>query len=158
MLLSKHAKTKIFEDINEAPFFSIIIDTIRDISKIDQMSIVFRYVKIIKSSENIPVDIKIFETFTGFYETHDHTASGLKQLIIKELEEKSISISKCVGQGYERANVMSGNYNGLQAKLKNREKNADYIHCASHNLNFVLNDAVNGISESVNFFEVVEYL
>lgn len=51
---------------------------------------------------------------------------------------------------------MSGNYNWLQAKLKDREKNTDYIHCTSHNLNFVLNDSVNGISESVNFFGVVK--
>lgn len=91
----------------------------------------------------------MFETFTGVYETHDHTASGLELLIIKELEEKSFSISKCAGQGYDGANAMSGNYNGLRAKLKNREKHADYImHCAGHNLNLVLNDTVNGIPAS----------
>jgi len=37
---------------------------------------------------------------------------------------------------------MSGVYNGLQKRICEREPNAVYVHCAAHNLNLVLKDAV----------------
>jgi len=37
---------------------------------------------------------------------------------------------------------MSGLYNGLQKRICEREPNAVYVHCAAHNLNLVLKDAV----------------
>ena len=50
---------------------------------------------------------------------------------------------------------MSGAYKGLQSKIVELEKNAQYVHCASHNLNLVMNDAVNGVPEAKSFFDTV---
>lgn len=50
---------------------------------------------------------------------------------------------------------MSGNYTGLQTRIKSKSPNADYIHCASHNLNLVLNDSVESIKEISVFYDVV---
>lgn len=65
-------------------------------------------------------------------------------------------MSKLRGQGYDGAANMSGVYSGVQARLKSKQKLATYIHCASHNLNLVLNDAMNSSTEVKTFFGLVE--
>nr|CAI5850426.1 unnamed protein product [Callosobruchus analis] len=36
---------------------------------------------------------------------------------------------------------MSGVYGGLQTLIKEHAPNADYVHCAAHAINLVLNNA-----------------
>lgn len=43
-MLATEVENKIFEDIRAAPFYTIILDTTQDICKIEQLSVVFRYV------------------------------------------------------------------------------------------------------------------
>jgi len=44
-------------------------------------------------------------------------------------------------QGYDVAAAMSGTFNGVQAIILEEYPTAIYIHCVSHSLNLVLNDA-----------------
>jgi len=60
-----------------APLYSIIIYTTQDISKKDQLSKVYRYIKINKNEKSEPIFIEIEEVFLGFSEVTDHTAAGL---------------------------------------------------------------------------------
>ena len=46
---------------------------------------------------------------------------------------------------------MSGVYSGVQARIREKEPLATYVHCAAHNLNLVLNDAVKHIPEMEQF-------
>ncbi len=50
---------------------------------------------------------------------------------------------------------MSGIYSGVQARTAAREPMAVYVHCASHNLNLIRNDAVK-IQEVRKFYETAE--
>ena len=69
---------------------------------------------------------------------------------------------KVRGQCYDVASVMSGSKGGCQKKLrdylesKGVETTIPFVHCASHNLNLVLNDAVEASIDSLNFFGTVE--
>nr|CAI5858469.1 unnamed protein product [Callosobruchus analis] len=54
------------------------------------------------------------------------------------------------------ANVMSGVYGGLQTLIKEHASNADYVHCAAHALNLVLNDAARHVREVSTFFDNLE--
>lgn len=74
--------------------------------------------------------------FTGFYCINDHTSFGLENFILNLLEEKNINLSKCRGQGYDGANVMSGVYNGLQARIIKKEPTALFVHCAQFKFSF----------------------
>nr|CAI5844357.1 unnamed protein product [Callosobruchus analis] len=47
---------------------------------------------------------------------------------------------------------MSGDFNGLQSKIKNIAPHALFTHCYAHKLNLVLSKACNGIKEVRIFF------
>ncbi|XP_043482137.1 zinc finger MYM-type protein 1-like [Leptopilina heterotoma] len=155
-LLSKTVKNKITNAIKEAPFFSIIMDTTQDITKVDQLSQIFRYVQIEKDQTGKPKKINVIESFLGFEKVDDQTAAGLVSKIITGIEAKGINIHKCRGQGYDGARVMSGIYTGVQKRILEKQDNATYVHCCAHNLNLVLNDSVEGISEVRNFYNWIE--
>jgi hypothetical protein len=92
----------------------------------------------------------------GFREIFDQSSEGLEKDILQSLNEKGLSLKKCRGQGYDGAAVMSGVYSGVQARILSIEKTAAYVHCAAHNLNLVLSDAVSGIVQVRNFFDTVQ--
>nr|CAI5870214.1 unnamed protein product [Callosobruchus analis] len=51
---------------------------------------------------------------------------------------------------------MSSVYGGLQTLIKELAPNADYVHCAAHALNLVLNDATRDVREVSTFFNNLE--
>jgi len=106
--------------------------------------------------EMIPITFEVKETFLGFYQLEDQSAAGMTKEVLAILDRLNISIQKCYGQGYDGASVMNGVYNGVQTKIKNIQKNAEYVHCASHNLNLVVNDVVRGCSEISRFFDTLQ--
>jgi hypothetical protein len=129
-------------EIFKCPFYSIICDTTQDITKQDQLSIVIRYVTEELDSNGIPCSLNINERIMGFTNITDQCAKGIEDAIMKSFEVNNIQINKCRGQGYDGASVMSGVHNDLQKRICEREPNAVYVHCAAHNLNLVLKDAV----------------
>ncbi|XP_060846403.1 zinc finger MYM-type protein 1-like [Rhopalosiphum padi] len=155
-LISNKVENELILNIKEAPFFSIIIDTTQDISKVDQLSEIYRYCVIEKDEYGNPKNVCVKETFLAFHEVVDQSASSLSKLILQNIEKKGLSIGKCRGQGYDGAANMSGMYNGLQKRIKDIEPSAAYVHCSAHNLNLVVNDAVKEITEMEIFFDVVQ--
>nr|CAI5852959.1 unnamed protein product [Callosobruchus analis] len=109
-LLGTTVRNNIISEIKKAPFLTIILDTTQDLSKIDQLSVVFRYISVTENDDN----------------------------------------------GYDGANVMPGVYGGLQTLIKEHAPNADYVHCAAHALNLVLNDAAGHVREVSTFFDNLE--
>ena len=155
-LLGTTVRNNIISEIKKAPFLTIILDTTQDLSKIDQLSVVFRYISVTENDDNVPKEIKICESFLGFIAVTDCSAAGLKTDILNLTKEYGIDLTKCRGQGYDGANVMSGVYGGLQTLIKEHAPNADYVHCAAHALNLVLNDAARHVREVSTFFDNLE--
>lgn len=151
--LGEKLRIELISKINSSPFYSIMLDTTQDITKIDQLSIIIRHVCIIRNENQHPINFNISETFLGFYDLKDHSAEGMTDQVMNILREMNIPIQKCYGQGYDGASVMSGVYNGVQSRIKRIQPHAEYVHCASHNLNLVVNDCVSGCSEVSSFFE-----
>ena len=115
-------------EIKSAPFFSIIMDTTQDISKKDQCSHVYRYV-FIERNDDIATDILTREAFWGFEETLETSAAALETKILDNITSNGFDLKKCRGQGYDGAANMSG----VQARMKEIEPLATYVHCAAHN-------------------------
>ena len=143
-------------ELQSARFFAIILDTMQDVSKKDQLGKVFRYVKIAYHDDGTPHELQVIEAFTSFTEVEDSSAIGLHKLITNSIQEKGLDIKNFRGQGYDGAAVMSGKYSGLQKKIQDVAPHAYYVHCASHNLNLVLKDAMEGVTETRQFYDTIE--
>lgn len=162
--MSSHLQGKLLQKINNAPFFSLIIDTTQDLSKKDQMSFVIRYASFTEPEVQEGLEkencrqIKIEEVFLGFLQVRDPTASGLATLVLDHLQKLGLDFKKCRGQGYDGAAVMSGAYLGVQKRLREKEGLAVYVHCTAHNLNLVINDAVRSVREVANYFSALQDL
>lgn len=86
-------------------------------------------------------------------------AAGLTEKIISCLEKYGLEYKKNrVGQGYDRAAVMSGVNSGVQARIKAVAKHAFYVHCSAHCLNLVILDSVKNVPDAGNFFSLLEQL
>lgn len=157
-VLVQKVEKALINEIVTAPFYSIIFDTTQDIAKTDQLCELYRYCVIEKDENGTPRALVIKETFLGFHEVKDQTASEISKQIIKSIDDKNISLHKCRGQGYDGANNMKGTYGGVQKLIRDIEPNAVYVHCAAHNLNLVVNDAVKEVTEMQTFFETVQQI
>lgn len=144
-LVESEIKKNIISDISSAPFFSLILDSTQDVSKVYQVSTIYRYVHIEKDKLGIPKSIEIKEDFIRFSEAEGGTGEAMEEQTIEIFKENGLDIDKFRGIGLDGAASMSGKHNGLQARLRKRQKKAKYVHCASHNLNLVVNDSVKNI-------------
>ena len=65
-------------------------------------------------------------------------------------------LKKLITQTYDGAAVMSGELNGVQAKVKDSAPDAIFIHCLAHKLNLVLIQAALHIQNAIYFFQPLE--
>ncbi|XP_047146311.1 zinc finger MYM-type protein 1-like [Hydra vulgaris] len=115
----------ILTKIKEAKYFAVSVDSTPDISHVDQLTIIFRYM-----TSKGPV-----ERFVTFIPIEEHTGEGLATKLLDFMENTGISIKDCRGQSYDNAANMSGRFNGMQAKIKEHNNLAEYIPCCAHSLN-----------------------
>jgi len=145
-LLSKKTLAQVIHEINKAGYFSISVDSTPDMSHVDQLAVIVRYV----------LDGKPIERFLTFIDIHSHTDANLAATLLRFFSENSIDISKCRGQTYDNASNMSGQYKGMQAKIKEVCPRAEFVPCAAHSLNLVGQSAVNFCVDAVSFFGIVQ--
>ena len=105
-------------ELQSAPFFPIILDTTQDVSKKDQLSVVFCYVKIDYHDDGTPSELKVVEAFTSFIEVENSSAIGLHKLITNSIQQKRLDIKNCRRQGYDGAAVMGEKYSSLHKKIQ----------------------------------------
>nr|CAI5833699.1 unnamed protein product [Callosobruchus analis] len=124
--ISSVVKHKIQEELRSTAFFSWQIDETTDIACKSQLSVIFRYV----------IGGDIVERFVGFYDVSSgKNAESLYQLLVTEFQEFDLK-HKLIAQTYDGAAVMSGDFSGLQSKIKNIAPHALFTHCCAHKLNF----------------------
>ena len=147
--MGKTVQKSIVDEIKQANYFALIVDSTPDASHTDQLTIIIRYVDL---------DQKIQERFICFISIEHHDATYLEKTILSALSELGLNINNCRGQTYDNAANMSGIYNGLQAKIKCYSKNAEFVPCAGHSLNLVGNTAAECSSKAIRFFDFIQNL
>lgn len=151
-ILATDLRRTICNDIKSSCFFSVILDSTQDITKKDQVSLVIRYTKV--DFEQKIVEVK--ESFLGFFVLKKHGAADYSNLLLELLSKYELNISKCRGQGYDGAAVMSGSFSGLQKRICEIVPNATFMHCCSHNINLIICDAAKSSRKVQSFFEIVQ--
>ena len=104
----------------------------------------------------MPLELKVVQEFALFIEIEHSFAIGLHKLITNSMQPKGLDIKNCRGQGYHGAAVTSRKYSGLHKKIQDVAPRAYYVHCASQNLNLVLKDAIEPVTEIYQFCDTIE--
>lgn len=148
-IMGTKIKNYILDIAREAKYFSIILDSTTDISHVEQITVVIRFVILSK-------EVTISENFLGFFPITDCTGEGLFNFITNELNSMNLDINNLRGQGYDNGSNMKGKNIGLQKKILNINPRALFVPCAAHTLNLVICDAANVTHETVGFFGLVQ--
>ena len=98
------------------------------------------------------------ERFVKFIRTRGHTGHLLADLLFEFIEDNGISLKDFRPQSYENASSMSGKYKGMQAIIKERNHQAEYIRCVAHFLNLVGKCAAECCQSVIRFFMLVQGL
>ena len=138
----------ILDELKASKYFSVSVDSTPDISHVDQLTCILRYVR-----PSGPV-----ERFVAFLDMQGHTGKVLAESLRGFLTRHEVNIADCWGQSYDNASNMSGKYNGMQAVIHRKCPLAEYVPCAAHSLNLVGQSAVSCCLESVGFFGFVQGL
>ena len=111
-VLGKKVKHLILEEIKVAKYFSILLDSTPDVSHIDQMALIVRYVKVDCS------EVQIKEFFLNFFPLHRKNADKITKCILNELQQNGLDIMMCRGQAYDNASTIARIHSGVQCRIK----------------------------------------
>ncbi|KZS05229.1 Uncharacterized protein APZ42_031658 [Daphnia magna] len=140
----------IISEIQEARFFSVSIDSTPDLTHVDQLSMIIRYVSVTSHEAT--------ERLLSFIPIESHTGEYLANIILKFFENQKIDIKNVRGQPYDNAANMSGRYNDVKAKIIEKNPLAFNIPCTAHSLNLAGVCAAESCFETTRFFGIVQQL
>lgn len=138
----------IVKELKSAKYYSISVDSTPDLSHVDQLTFIVRYVK----------DGQPIERFLQFLPMDEHNAQYIADTILKFFESLDIPTKDYRGQSYDNASNMSGKYAGVQSRIKEVYEFAIYVPSAAHSLNLVGVQAAECVTEAVTFFQFVQKL
>jgi hypothetical protein len=149
-LLAEEVSNRVIAQIHHAKMFSVIADTTPDVSHVDQLSVVARYVDKDGNPQERLIDIK---------EIHDKTGEGHAQGILSSLNEKSIDTDNTVFQSYDYTSSMSGIFKGCQAKMKEHlGRDVPYFPCLAHRFNTTVEHSCEASVAVCKMFEILQEL
>ena len=110
-IMAKIVRSKICSSVKQAGFYSVLADETKDLSKIEQLAIVVRYVDV--GSEKAIIK----EHFLTYVETSSLNAESLSQYILDTLKTYNLDVNMMISQGHDGASVMSGECSGVQQRI-----------------------------------------
>lgn len=136
-ILANRVLDRILYEVTTAQWYSIMVDETSDCSRKEQLVFCFRI---------CDAQLQVHELFVGFRELAQQDAETLFTTVKQVLENSNVNFSNCRGQCFDGAANVAGHLNGLQAKIRDAEPRAIYVHCSAHSLNLVVQDAVANVS------------
>lgn len=146
-VIAQCVRERIVQKVNESSFLTLYADGTKDRNGHEALSIAVRYV----------LDGKPFESLLGIEYSQDLRAEALGLIVINALKSYGVDVKKIVAQCYDGANVMSGDFGGMQVVVS-RElgRNIPYIHCFNHRLHLVIREILRTVSDARTFFDQVQ--
>ena len=138
----------IITEVKSAKYFSVSVDSTPDISHVDQLTCILRYVL-----PSGPV-----ERFVTFLDIQGHSGQEVAESLLTFLANHGIDVADCRDQSYDNASNVSGKYNGMQAIIRQHCELADYVPCAADSLNLVGQSAAGYCQLAVGGFDFLQRL
>ncbi|XP_065639642.1 uncharacterized protein LOC136072365 [Hydra vulgaris] len=101
---------------------------------------------------------EVKERFLGVESLDKKKGVDIAKLIIDVLNQNDIDLKNCRGQGYDNGANMSGVYKGVQAIILQRNPQAFYMPCNTHNLNLAGVHSLESSVERKNYFGRIQLL
>ena len=124
---------QVLADIQTSPFIAIMVDETTNISNVEQLTLVIRWVD---------RNLCVHEEFLGLYSLNSTDAESIVDVISDVLLRFRIPFSKVRGQCYDGCSTMAGAKAGVAARIAQKEPRAVYTHCFGHALNLAVSDTV----------------
>ena len=119
--------------LQNARYFSLLADECTDITTIEELSVVCRWVE-----NGLPV-----EHFIEIIPLKKADAQTIYETLVDCLKVKGVQISKLIGMGFDGAATFSGKHNGVQTLLKSNSPHSIFVHCHCHLLQLACVQAAN---------------
>jgi len=149
--ISNNIALTIQEAIKTSGVFSISIDSTFDSVRKEQVSFIVRYVCKTTGVVN--------ERLITMRESPYTSGVELFNLFKEVMAKNNLDwINNLIGQSYDGAANMRGEYKGVQSLIKNENKSAIYVWCHAHRLNLIVKEAVSSCTDAVNLFGNLETL
>ncbi|XP_037798473.1 zinc finger MYM-type protein 1-like [Penaeus monodon] len=146
-MLADHVEKGIIQQVKDARYYAVILDCTQDFSRVEQMSLVVRFVGSKGEAE---------EHFLDFMPVHETTGESLAGTLLQKVEDLGLSLSNCRGQGYDNSSNIQGKNCGVQARLLQQNPRAFFVPCGCHSWNLVLGDAAAASNKAVLFFGTLQ--
>ncbi|XP_012939138.1 52 kDa repressor of the inhibitor of the protein kinase-like [Aplysia californica] len=127
-VLTAQVRSVIIEEVKEAKYYSMSVDSTPDITHTDQLTFILRYI----NKAGLPV-----ERFIAFIPIEAHDTESLTSEILTALDKFGMELRNCCGQSYDNASNMAGCLSGVQARIKEMNPKASFVPCSAHSLNLV---------------------
>lgn len=146
-VLANEVRAVIVHEILINKYFAMILDSTPDVSHVDQLVLVLRYVDQMG---------QVFERFLEFFPNTGHKGKDMETLVVESFLNRKINILNCRGQSYDNAKNMSGRFIGLQARIKQINPLAVYVPCKAHSLNLTVCHVAETSDTVVRFFLFIQ--
>ncbi|KAF0749388.1 zinc finger MYM-type protein 5-like [Aphis craccivora] len=147
-LMSKKVIEEIIIKVKLVKYYAFMLDCTRDISRVEQMSIILRF------CNTSTGDIE--EHFIGFIAVDSTTGEHLTNIILHELKSNGLDIQDCRGQGFDNGANMVGINKGVKTRILNINPKAFFAPCGCHSWNLILVDAVKSSITAKTFFGFIQ--
>ena len=147
LLLGQLLKKTTLAQIQEAKWFSILVDEVTDCAVTEQLLIYIGYV-----DETGEPHFDFLEVKDCLATSDSANAETITRLIVEELKESGLQVEHACGFGSDGASVMTGAQNGVGARLQAVCPLLVRTHCINHRLALACGDA----NDQVKFITTVE--
>lgn len=133
--------------------YAIIVDGTQDVSKMESVVVLIRYIEGLSSPCPMPV-----ERLIGAFTSTESTGKVLSKQIIGILNENDLNTKKIVGQSYDGGSNMMGSIKGVRTLIRQECPMAIFIWCYMHRFSLVIENSVDKCVPVKNFFGILEEL
>uniref|UniRef100_H3AB52 Uncharacterized protein n=1 Tax=Latimeria chalumnae TaxID=7897 RepID=H3AB52_LATCH len=96
-LLASKIRGKILSMVKESKYYSVILDCMPDISHMEQMAMIVRFVSTRPGKQDVNVVMEIQERFLAFVKLDDSSGEGMMEVLFQKLNKMGLPLADMRG-------------------------------------------------------------